>query len=290
MYFDLSSNVAYSEILGSELRLYRDKNSSKTSLGSNTSFRVKILQIITPHKRYDLIDSRLISENDYGWLLFNLSKTVRVWKSVQGSNNGVLISCETLGGRQISFKSLGFVGLKGPQEVRPFLVSFFITPRSEDILVEQIPVKAEIKKESRRKGRSVPSLLQSYIERTGKYESDLGQPEGSRRKRNSMESCRKQALYVSFIDLGWADWIIAPEGFKAFYCHGECPFPLGTNMNATNHAIVQTLAHLISPQTVPQPCCAPTRLSPITVLYLDDHSNVVIKKYQNMVVKACGCH
>lgn len=37
------------------------------------------------------------------------------------------------------------------------------------------------------------------------------------------------------------DWIIAPEGYAAFYCDGECSFPLNAHMNATNHAIVQTL-------------------------------------------------
>lgn len=37
------------------------------------------------------------------------------------------------------------------------------------------------------------------------------------------------------------DWIIAPEGYAAYYCEGECAFPLNSYMNATNHAIVQTL-------------------------------------------------
>lgn len=37
------------------------------------------------------------------------------------------------------------------------------------------------------------------------------------------------------------DWIIAPEGYAAYYCEGECSFPLNSYMNATNHAIVQTL-------------------------------------------------
>lgn len=44
------------------------------------------------------------------------------------------------------------------------------------------------------------------------------------------------------------DWIIAPEGYAAYYCEGECAFPLNSYMNATNHAIVQTL---VSPT---QPC------------------------------------
>lgn len=86
------------------------------------------------------------------------------------------------------------------------------------------------------------------------------------------------------------DWIIAPDGYDAYYCSGECNFPLNAHMNATNHAIVQTLVHLLSPGKVPKPCCAPTKLSPISVLYFLDESNVILKKYKNMVVKSCGCH
>ena len=37
------------------------------------------------------------------------------------------------------------------------------------------------------------------------------------------------------------DWIIAPKGYAANYCDGECSFPLNAHMNATTHAIVQTL-------------------------------------------------
>lgn len=86
------------------------------------------------------------------------------------------------------------------------------------------------------------------------------------------------------------DWIIAPDGYGAFYCSGECNFPLNAHMNATNHAIVQTLVHLMYPYDVPKPYCAPTKLTPISVLYFLDDSNVILKKYKNMVVKSCGCH
>ena len=86
------------------------------------------------------------------------------------------------------------------------------------------------------------------------------------------------------------EWIIAPEGYPAFYCQGECSFPLNVHMNATNHAIVQTLVHLMNPFMVPKPDCAPTKLTAISVLYFDDNSNVILKKYRNMVVRACGCH
>lgn len=97
---------------------------------------------------------------------------------------------------------------------------------------------------------------------------------------SSKEGCKKHELYVSFRDLGWQvqgrvlqsfvnvshlilhwkrtcicilffavdqDWIIAPEGYAAYYCEGECAFPLNSYMNATNHAIVQTLVGFTQP-------------------------------------------
>lgn len=48
------------------------------------------------------------------------------------------------------------------------------------------------------------------------------------------------------------DWVIAPQGYSAYYCEGECSFPLDSCMNATNHAILQSLvsaASVLSPPT-----------------------------------------
>lgn len=53
---------------------------------------------------------------------------------------------------------------------------------------------------------------------------------------------------------------------------------------------VSKQVHLMNPEYVPKPCCAPTKLNAISVLYFDDNSNVILKKYRNMVVRACGCH
>lgn len=43
------------------------------------------------------------------------------------------------------------------------------------------------------------------------------------------------------------EWVIAPDGYAAYYCDGKCSFPLNAQMNATNHAIVQTLVYLMDP-------------------------------------------
>ena len=60
-------------------------------------------------------------------------------------------------------------------------------------------------------------------------------------------------------------------------------------MNATNHAIVQTLVSLMRPSRVPLPCCAPTAMDPLSVLYTDENQ-VFLRKFKDMIVTACGCH
>lgn len=118
----------------------------------------------------------------------------------------------------------------------------------------------------------------------------------SRRRRSAVHLpvtpsnvCKPRRLYIDFKDVGWQDWIIAPQGYMANYCHGECPFPLSESLNGTNHAILQTLVHSLDPHGTPQPCCVPIRLSPISMLYYDNNDNVVLRHYQDMVVDECGC-
>uniref|UniRef100_A0A8C3JHM0 TGF-beta family profile domain-containing protein n=1 Tax=Calidris pygmaea TaxID=425635 RepID=A0A8C3JHM0_9CHAR len=123
------------------------------------------------------------------------------------------------------------------------------------------------------------------------------QCEASRRRRRSVHHppvvpsnlCKPRRLYISFSEVGWENWIIAPQGYMANYCLGECPFPLTAELNSTNHAILQTMVHSLDPQGTPQPCCVPVRLSPISILYYDNSDNVVLRHYEDMVVDECGC-
>ncbi|KAG5857419.1 hypothetical protein ANANG_G00019270 [Anguilla anguilla] len=118
----------------------------------------------------------------------------------------------------------------------------------------------------------------------------------SRRRRSALylpvtpsNVCKPRRLYIDFKDVGWQDWIIAPQGYMANYCHGECPFPLSESLNGTNHAILQTLVHSLDSVGTPQPCCVPIKLSPISMLYYDNNDNVVLRHYEDMIVDECGC-
>lgn len=113
-------------------------------------------------------------------------------------------------------------------------------------------------------------------------------PAGPKRTRKK-KICQMYPMYVDFKEVGFSDWIQAPQGYDAFYCHGECAFPLANHMNATNHAVMQTLMNSVSPAAVPRACCVPTRLTTQTLLYVDDDGKMVLKNYPEMAVAECGC-
>ncbi|KAL2098722.1 hypothetical protein ACEWY4_005202 [Coilia grayii] len=101
--------------------------------------------------------------------------------------------------------------------------------------------------------------------------------------------CSRKPLHVNFKQLGWDDWIIAPLDYEAYHCEGVCDFPLRSHLEPTNHAIIQTLMNSMDPEAMPPSCCVPSKLSPISILYIDSGNNVVYKQYEDMVVESCGC-
>ncbi|XP_077300421.1 uncharacterized protein LOC143921140 isoform X2 [Arctopsyche grandis] len=98
--------------------------------------------------------------------------------------------------------------------------------------------------------------------------------------------CRKIPLNVTFHELGWDDWIIAPSSFEFGICSGSChSIP---NRNFTNHAIVQSLVSQMFPN-VPKPCCVPGKMAPLTMLIVDSSNSVVLRKFGSMEVETCEC-
>lgn len=274
LWFDLAGMDKNVQIILAELRLYQlDKNNQYRN--SNENIVLVVYSIMDKENEMDLIK---ISETDIsvgrdGWIEINVTNTVDLLKMNKTSNSGFYISAYLKGRpeKEIKIDEIGLVNGKGDDKHQPFLVAYCKGPENmSSVNKDHQRIKRNIQKKRKNKSENRNPLLD--------HPSDL------------QKSCQIKTMYVSFKALNWQDWIIAPEGYGAFFCSGECNFPLNAHMNATNHAIVQTLVHLMHPGKVPKPCCAPTKLIPISVLYHIDESNVNLKKYKNMVVKSCGCH
>uniref|UniRef100_H3B9M4 Growth/differentiation factor 10 n=1 Tax=Latimeria chalumnae TaxID=7897 RepID=H3B9M4_LATCH len=123
------------------------------------------------------------------------------------------------------------------------------------------------RKERRRKGQEnrdgiSKSQVLDFDERTMK--------KARRRQWNEPRFCSRRYLKVDFADIGWSEWIISPKSFDAFYCAGACEFPMPKIVRPSNHATIQSIVKL-------------------SVLFLDENKNVVLKVYPNMSVETCAC-
>ncbi|XP_029287830.1 LOW QUALITY PROTEIN: bone morphogenetic protein 7-like [Cottoperca gobio] len=276
--FDLSRIPEGEAVTAAEFRIYKHFIQERYE---KETFRVSVYQVLQEPPNSDvellLLDRREVWAAEEGWLVFDLTVASNLWLVNPEQNLGLHLVLEDIHGQRRNPRLAGLVTGSGPQDKQPFMVAFF---KVNEVRIRSI--RSANGHKGRQSNRSKPQrTVQDALKAVEAATDNLGL---------SKEGCKKQELYVSFRDLGWQDWIIAPEGYAAFYCEGECAFPLNSYMNATNHAIVQTLVHFINPDTVPKPCCAPTQLHGISVLYFDDSSNVILKKYRNMVVRACGCH
>ncbi|XP_076271007.1 TGF-beta family member glass bottom boat isoform X1 [Rhynchophorus ferrugineus] len=265
LWFDVSELPVAEDIVGAELRIYQNESLSRHRSGNFTVTAYQLIDTDAGENELDYISEINTNFQFSGWLGLNVTKCLSTWVAFPTSNKGIYLSVHpTDKSHEVRPEDIGLVTIRGQEATQPFMVAFLkasnnVKPRTTR------DVKTRVKK------------------------SDITSVYGRNIDQESRSSCKINTLYISFKDLKWQDWIIAPEGYAAYFCHGECNFPLNAHMNASNHAIVQTLVHLMSPTKYPKSCCAPTKLSSISVLYfLDDH-NVVLKKYKQMVVKTCGC-
>ncbi|XP_040285714.1 bone morphogenetic protein 2 [Bufo bufo] len=263
-FFNLTSIPNEELITSAELRIFREEVQESFEKNSSKALRINIYDIIKPIAAASrgpvtrLLDTRLIHHNVSRWESFDVTPAIIRWIAHRQPNHGFVVEVTQLDyeknvtKRHVRISRSLLPDKKHWSQIRPLLVTYGHDGKGH-------PLHKREKRQARQ-----------------------------RQRKRLKSSCRRHPLYVDFSDVGWNDWIVAPPGYHAFYCHGECPFPLADHFNSTNHAIVQTLVNSVN-SNIPKACCVPTELSAISMLYLDENEKVVLKNYQDMVVEGCGC-
>ncbi len=108
--------------------------------------------------------------------------------------------------------------------------------------------------------------------------------------------CCKKSLYINFKDIGWDNWIIAPEGFEANYCSGSCnnidnPSELSSLHSTILNTLVNSMqsANLEMAHQAVDFCCSPKKFAPLSLLYFDKYLNIVKTNIPDMIVEECSC-
>lgn len=105
---------------------------------------------------------------------------------------------------------------------------------------------------------------------------------------NTPSHCCRQNLYVNFRDLGWGDWIIAPRGYYANFCMGSCNGRRGYSYHNFHTHILEEYRNR-NPYASIHPCCAPTKLRSMSLIYFDADLNIIKTDLPKMIVDECGC-
>ncbi|MBN3313714.1 GDF6A factor, partial [Atractosteus spatula] len=294
--FDLSSLSKSDELVGAELRILR-KRPPNLPLSLNQAgnlYHILLYTCSEGNSGRQLLDSRTVDILDMEsskWDVFDIWDSMKTKKRSHRTGELMcfdLVAISESSNEAVYPESLGLSRhWRQPQE-KAILVAFSRTRKKEnffkeirdrmksmkdlDVLDLPEPGKESLSKRLRRRRTAVSS-------RPGG-----GKGNGKRKTR-----CSRKPLHVNFKELGWDDWIIAPLDYEAYHCEGICDFPLRSHLEPTNHAIIQTLMNSMDPDSTPPSCCVPSKLSPISILYIDSGNNVVYKQYEDMVVESCGC-
>lgn len=263
--FNVTSTPGES-LLGAELRLYRLAAAEASCPGGPSPVEVvRVYEVLRPATRrlgeahLRLLDTRALVPRR-GWLALDVFPAVQRWVAGE-PNHGLYLRVSTESPAGAGSNSSRLLLRQGRHEPR------FWDPRQPVLLTYSAAAGTPPKRTKR-----------AAMQRRRKQGSKQGR-----------DACRRFPLRVEFSHVGWNDWIVAPPSYEAYYCHGVCPFPLPDHLNGTNHAIVQTLVNSMRAGGVPNACCVPTELSPVSLLYVDAFERVVLKNYQDMVVEGCGC-
>ena len=212
--------------------------------------------------RKRLVDSRLIetsTDDDGTWEEFDVLKAVQTWAEEPSTNRGLSVEAELEDG----------IG-----RVRLSRVVDFVGPSESD---RAPTLSVMTRQRRRRRGRR---------RRQRRSTGDQSPRDPDCRRGDGETRCCRYPLWVSFREIGWDRWILAPDGYRAYYCDGRCP---PRHRVATHYAGIRALVNGIRPDAAPPPCCAATRMAPLTIAHYNRDGRAVVSVFDDMIVDECMC-
>ncbi|XP_047637842.1 bone morphogenetic protein 10 [Phacochoerus africanus] len=286
----------HEEVTMAELRLYtlvqRDRLMYEGVDRKITIFEVLESQGDHEGERSLLV---LVSGEIYGtnseWETFDVTDAIRRWQKSGSSTHQLEVHIESRQGMEDAGRGQLEIDISARNKHVPLLVVFSDDQSSEKerkeelsemIAHEQFPELDNLGLGGYSSGPGEEALLQ--------MRSNIIYDSTARIRRNAKGNyCKRTPLYIDFKEIGWDSWIIAPPGYEAYECRGVCNYPLAEHLTPTKHAIIQALVHLKNSQKASKACCVPTKLEPISILYLDKGVVTYKFKYEGMAVSECGC-
>ncbi|XP_076124678.1 growth/differentiation factor 5 [Alosa pseudoharengus] len=264
-------------LLGAELRILRKRLTEPRkpqALGGPVTLR--LYTCAAGKQKASLLQSRPIEDHAISkWEVFDIWKLFKSFRNV--AQLCLELEAVEQGRGAADLRKLGFARVGRQTKEKAFFVVFSRT-KKRGLFYNEIKARS---------GHDNKTVYEYLFTQRRMRRAPL--PRSKKPVKSPKPRCNRRQLHVNFKEMGWDDWIIAPLEYEAYHCDGVCDFPIRSHLEPTNHAIIQTLMNSMDPRSTPPTCCVPTRLSPISILYIDSANNVVYKQYEDMVVESCGC-
>uniref|UniRef100_A0A1B0ANV6 TGF-beta family profile domain-containing protein n=1 Tax=Glossina palpalis gambiensis TaxID=67801 RepID=A0A1B0ANV6_9MUSC len=260
-------------LVHSFLRIYQQPNDDKLTQYPSKQLATVFVYQEPLNQTFKILTSTNTTIAYKGWLEFDITETLNKWLKRKSEHYldlkiavNIVRDNKTEDRLKISAHDLGLIMPYSEEEetfdFQPFIIAYFNGP---ELLqkIQKLRTKRNISLK-RNNAFALPSNWKSAM-------------------------CKRHDFVIDFEDLNMGEWIIAPKRYEAYFCAGECSFPLNMQTDATNHAIVQNLMNIKRP-SLPKPCCTPVTLSSIKILHYDINENAVLTKFANSIVKGCGCN
>ncbi|KAM8702756.1 hypothetical protein ACLKA7_005121 [Drosophila subpalustris] len=257
---------------------------------------LKVYQLLRMNKRHQL-DARRIEfesskfmseETRSQWLEFDVTTAVRAWLNRSHENLGIEIQCDKC--RRIGARILSEVSSPSRQHQT--------AEEGDDNNIHDkfhlTPVLNIIGHVGRTHSEEAVHPNHRNQSNGNDFYFNHHQPNPNQIKKSpnscyrAHQRCCRHQLDVAFKDIKGFEFIIQPKTFDAGYCKGRCP---PRHNPAHHHALLQSLIWQQDHNRVPRPCCAPSKLTEIEILHVDEeHSDKLkISTWSNMQVLECAC-
>ncbi|CAG5073721.1 Similar to Trappc12: Trafficking protein particle complex subunit 12 (Mus musculus) [Cotesia congregata] len=234
------SEDSYVKALSSaDLRLYRDISLVSEEF-QGLPFNITVYRYKKAKLNY--INSVIVEADHQGWIVIDITSCVQWWTAYPEDNEGLKLAVNSMKiynlVQYIQPENIGISGFDGEPEKFAFVVGYYKTTLNRQDFLGSF-----------RNERSASTELNVWERKVLKYRN---------------KCCQLRGMRVNFNEIGYSDWIIAPDGVEANDCIGRCFGDVDVSIHASMESLVKL--HGLSKLMVVR--CKPIKYSPGNILLL----------------------